>query len=299
MIAGVDRTESLFAGEKIGMAHRIEKHEDVGPALLRLVVDDVAGARRLAASGSRKGIDKTRRRLKRARSVLRVLRRADGSTAANAAERLRKAAWLLADRRDADAVAASARSLHAFAAANDAGFDRVVLALDREARDTQARTTPVAEVDGLLAAAHRDLLIASGAFDGKDLLAEAIGRAYRRGRTAMRRASSSLATPDLHAWRKSVMDLWHLLRLARKRLPPSVRRHTARLGRLDEALGLDHDHAMLAERLALSPVGDPALMQQLALIAEQRHDLEAEAFALGKRIYKDKPKKFRRHLKIT
>jgi hypothetical protein len=55
---------------------------------------------------------------------------------------------------------------------------------------------------------------------------------------------------------------------------------------------------MLAERLALSPEGDPALMQQLSLIADQRLVLESEAFALGARLYRQKPKKFRRQLHL-
>ena len=107
----------------------------------------------------------------------------------------------------------------------------------------------------------------------------------------MRLAASSLATPDLHSWRKAVKDLWYLLRLGRRRLPKRAAGMAAKLGRLGETLGLDHDHAMLAERLALSPTGDPALMRQLSLIARERRWLKSESFALGAGIYKRKPKK--------
>jgi hypothetical protein len=48
----------------------------------------------------------------------------------------------------------------------------------------------------------------------------------------------------------------------------------------------------------LSPTGDPALLEQLSLIAKERRTLEAEAFALGERIYRDKPKKFRRRMSL-
>jgi hypothetical protein len=114
----------------------------------------------------------------------------------------------------------------------------------------------------------------------------------------MRKAETSLATPDLHRWRKSVKHLWHLLVLARARLPTKGRRAAKRLDRLGEMLGSDNDHALLAEKLALSPTGDPKLMSQLGVIARQRNALEAQAFALGKRLYSRKPKAFRNRFKV-
>jgi hypothetical protein len=114
----------------------------------------------------------------------------------------------------------------------------------------------------------------------------------------MRRAESSLSTPDLHRWRKEVKHLWHLLRVARKRLPSRSKAIATKLDRLAEVLGLDHDHAVLAERLALSPTGDPSLMRQLGLIAERRKKLEVEAFELAAELYDAKPRVFSRRLRV-
>jgi CHAD domain-containing protein len=282
------------------MAHRIGKREDIGPALMRLALDDLAEARaELASSGPAAArVHRVRRRLKRVRSVLRVLRPELGAEAARLAGCLRDAARRLADTRDTDAAAASARSLTEAPEADGAGLERVIAMLDREAEDCHAEVASFAEAGNLLAAVEEELSGLDVDADGAALLGRAIERAYRRGRAAMRRATFSLATPDLHEWRKSVKDLWHLIRLARKRLPAAVARRAPRLERLGETLGLDHDHAMLAERLALSPEGDPALMQQLSLIARRRRALEAEAFALGARLYRQKPKAFRRRLRL-
>ncbi len=93
-------------------------------------------------------------------------------------------------------------------------------------------------------------------------------------------------------------DLWHLLRLARARLSDSGQKMAPLLERLGDLLGLDHDHALLAEKLALSPTGDLALMSQLSLIAQRRRELEAEAFDLGDRIYGKSTKAFARSLKL-
>jgi hypothetical protein len=230
--------------------------------------------------------------------VLRVLRPAHGTHVAHLSAQLRDAARLLAETRDTDAAVASARSLMAVADTDGAGLDRVVAMLDREAENRYSEGASVVEVVGLLAAAEDEISTIHDEPDGDDLFCQAIDRSYRRGRTAMRRAIFSLATPDLHEWRKAAKDLWHLIRLARKRLPSAIVERAPRLRRLAETLGLDHDHAMLAERLALSPEGDPALMQQLSLIADQRLVLESEAFALGARLYRQKPKKFRRQLHL-
>ena len=89
-----------------------------------------------------------------------------------------------------------------------------------------------------------------------------------------------------------------LLRLDRKRLPKHGDRIAADLERLGELLGTDNDHAMLAEKLALSPTGDVSLMSQLSLIAKRRNALEAEAFDLGAKIYGQKPDKFVERLKL-
>jgi len=283
------------------MPHRIGKHEDIGLALMRLMVADLAAVRAdLNDAGPPSlAVHRARQRLKRVRCVLRALRPALGAHVSNVSGQLRDAGRLLAGAGDTVAAAESARSLMAVADTEGAGLDRVVAMLDREAQTRHGRAASFAEVVGLLAVAEREIADLDDDVVGDNLLRRAIDRAYRRGRTAMRRATFSLSTPDLHEWRKAVKDLWDLIRLARKRLPSTIAERAPRLKRLGETLGLDHDHAMLAERLALSPEGDPALMQQLSLIARQRVALEAEAFALGAKLYRQKPKKFRRQLRLS
>lgn len=282
------------------MPNRIGRHEDIDLALVRLMVADLEATRADLTDATRPAgsVHRVRQRLKRVRSVLRTLRPALGEKAADLSTQLRDAGRLLAETRDTVAAAASARSLMAVADTEGAGLERVVAMLDREAQSRQFESAPCAEVVGLLSVAEKEIAAIDGDIDGNPLLLRAIDRAYRRGRTAMQRATFSLATPDLHEWRKAVKDLWHLIRLARERLPPAIVERASKLKRLGETLGLDHDHAMLAERLALSPEGDPALMQQLSLIAKQRVALEAEAFALGAKAYRQKPRKFRRRLRV-
>jgi CHAD domain-containing protein len=283
------------------LGHRIGRREAIDQALWRLIFDDLAAARAgLQRNGPREErIHRTRQRLKRTRSLLAVVRPALGDAAQNASKALAGAARLLAGARDADAAAASARGLRAVVpVGEDAGLDRIVAELDQKAAEAHQRAAPVGEVRDRLAAVEADFAKIQRPVDGAGLLERALARAYRKGRHAMRQAETSLATPDLHRWRKAVKDLWHLLKLARKRLPRKARSQVEGLARLGELLGLDHDHAVLAERLALSPTGDPALMRQLSLIARERRNLEAGAFKLGRRLYRKTPRRFEGRMRL-
>ena len=275
---------------------RIGRNEDIGAALPRLFGASLEAAATALASGrpASERVHRARQNLKRARSLLRVLAPALGPGAAAVRGELADAARLLAGARDADAAAASARGIRKKAADADlAGFADVVAALDRKAEEAHAGAIPVARIEGRLRAAGAAAAEAAAAgLAGAALFDRAVRTAYRKGRAAMRRARSSLATPDLHAWRKEVKSLAHLLSCGRDRLPGKAARVAERLDRLGDLLGLDHDHAMLAERLALSPDGSPSLMRQLSIIAAERKRLEAEARALGARVYRRRPRRF-------
>ena len=275
--------------------HRVGKHENAAKALIRLARRDLeSAAREFRTVASREeSVHRVRQRLKRVRTILRVLEPAFGDRAILLRRNLGETARLLATTRDADVVAASARSLAATAEdPQDLGLDRVVTTLDAEAAAAHREKTPIGEVNRRLASAAAIVGGFDASFDGDELIGEAVRRAYARGRKAMNRARQTLATPDLHNWRKSVKQLWFVLRLARKRLPKRAIKIAPELERLGEVLGSDNDQALLAEKLALSPTGDLSLMGQLSLISKQRNTLEAEAFALGDQIYRRKPTGF-------
>lgn len=278
------------------MAYRIHKGENVAKALLRLLVRDLAAARReLTSGGTREErVHRARQRLKRCRTVLRVLEPAFGERAIALRRKLSEAARALAGARDADVVAASARELATGEGGEEAGFDRVATVLGSEAALAHREQMPLRDVNEYFKEAIAEAATFRPEFDGQAILAQALRRAYARGRKAMAIADSTLSTPDLHRWRKAVKDLWYLIRLARKRLPKRISHSAPGLDRLGETLGLGNDAALLAEKLALSPSGDPSLMRQLALIARRRNALEAEAFALGRDLYHHRPKSFAR-----
>ncbi len=289
--------------EGLHVPHHIAKDEDIAAALKRLAGDDLAAARRALSGGRAREarIHGVRQHLKRARTLLRVLEAAPSDGAQAARRSLTTIARMLAGARDADVAVASARELaSATPRAAELGFDRIVATLEQEAARAHEEKAAPAEVDRLLAKLAAEVAaLADNTGDARALLVRGLERIYRRGRRGMRRARQSLATPELHDWRKSVKDLWHLLSLAEERVSRKAQKLTPALQRLSDLLGLDHDHAVLAERLALSPTGDISLMAQLALIADRRRELEAETFELGETIYDESPNTFVRGLQLS
>ena len=93
----------------------------------------------------------------------------------------------------------------------------------------------------------------------------------------------------LHEWRKRVKDLWHHHTLLCS-LWPAVREAAAgEAHALSDRLGDDHDLAMLAAWVEEN--ADPGA-EFFEAVAVRRSRLQAEAVALGARVYAEKPKAF-------
>src|SRR6266540_265028 len=121
-------------------------------------------------------------RIGRHEAVGKALRRLVAADLA-AAQSLSTAARLLAEPRDADVAAASARGLREIAApGEDAGLDRVVAELDRKAEEAHHHAAPVRQVGERLEAAEAALGRLPHDLDGTTLFERALARSYRKGR---------------------------------------------------------------------------------------------------------------------
>jgi CHAD domain-containing protein len=280
------------------MRHSLHKRGDIGAELVAIALADFAAARSLlhARRPLNERIHRVRQHLKWVRSVLRILEPAVGERAARLRRDVAATAKLLAQARDARVAAVSARVISATAAGDEAaGFAQVADALDREVAAAHRERVPLAAVDRELARISRAVARFGAIEDGGALLSAALARAYRRGRRAKEDAERTSATADFHRWRQRTKHLAHVIRLARKLLPARMGALAPRLDALADLLGLDHDHAMLADKIALSSQ-DRAVPQQLAVIARRRRAMEREALELGDAIYARKPKAFSRRV---
>jgi CHAD domain-containing protein len=113
---------------------------------------------------------------------------------------------------------------------------------------------------------------------------------YRSGRRAFARAEDEPTTEHLHEWRKRVKDLWYQQRLLKRAWPGVMKALAAEAKSLSKLLGSDHDLAVLAAELPDDDVLRP-------LIADRRAELQDEAWTLGRRLYAESPKAFRKRLR--
>jgi hypothetical protein len=92
----------------------------------------------------------------------------------------------------------------------------------------------------------------------------------------------------LHQWRKRVKYTWYHLRLLRGAAPGVLEPLTRQFSDLSDALGDDHDLAVLTAQLHDDPAafgGDSEVRRALQLIAAWRVDLQTRARSVGSRLY--------------
>jgi predicted nucleic acid-binding protein len=134
-------------------------------------------------------------------------------------------------------------------------------------------------------------------------------RIYTRGRLAMRAARKRGSIAEMHEWRKRVKDLRHAAQAlgagsSKAAKKGSARARLSKIGRdadrLGEALGEEHDLALLAKRVRGEDVifrGDKAGRKRLqAAIRRRRKRLATRSLKGGAVLYRAKPGRFRKRL---
>jgi CHAD domain-containing protein len=117
-------------------------------------------------------------------------------------------------------------------------------------------------------------------------LATGIATAYARGRREFRASLADATVDGIHDWRKRVKDLWYDARLLEEAWPEQLGALADAAHELADLLGDDHDFAVLAEH-----------REDLAVQCHRRRAaLQDEAFAVGARLYAERPKAFARRI---
>ncbi len=244
-------------------------------------------------------VHETRKRCKEARALARVARPALGRDFDRFNARVRDAAAELSPIRDAHAALTTIDRLRAAAPdACDASFELVRAGqaeLTSEAADTFGPSDPrLTEARRLLAAARRDV----DRWDlprGFEAIERGLQDTYRRGQRLVRRAARTPGDDLIHEWRKAVKQLWYQVRLLEPAAPSVLGPLETSLDGIAEALGDDHDLAVLLEHLAAAPdrYGGAVAIADVGRVARARQDdLRADAFRLAFSVYAERPGSF-------
>jgi CHAD domain-containing protein len=257
-------------------------------------------ARRLIRSDaalSDRTVHEFRKELKKARATLRLLRCGIDRLQYRLIDAgLQQAAKPLAPLRDARVLADALRELRRrhLAASIDPGLRRLGerLAAERASlrRRLRSDSRGLKQALSLLA----ECQARTAGLDASRVDAAVIGsgmrRVYRSARRTFREARAEATVEALHAWRKQAKYLLNQLDVAHRAGDRGIAVLREAVHELVERLGEDHDLAILSARIAEKARSDFGVELLGALIGTRRGNLQREAFGLGRRIFRAKPK---------
>ncbi|MGA3267074.1 MAG: CHAD domain-containing protein [Verrucomicrobiota bacterium] len=284
------------------MAFCFKRKETAAKAVRRLFSERAAVA--LGMLGRKNPLDaahQVRREIKKLRSLLRLTRAELGDPLYRQSnDALRKAAAYLTDARDAQVRLSALNGLAAQFKAKlpRPAFPKLKAAL-RANCDAELRKLE----DGKAFRAIGQILqevrtrIEGADVKGKvwPVIAPGLEKSYRRGREAFQMTCDEPAPESFHAWRKRVKDLFHQLRLLRPVRPGKLNAATAKLQKLGDLLGDDHDLFLL--QAFAGQWGDAEETQLLNhLIGPRQQELRKAALKVGSKFYPEKPSRFTRRM---
>ena len=273
-------------------AYRLKAGEPLPEGIVRITHGRIDNAldelRGTSDSTPEEAVHETRKDLKKLRALLRMMRAELGeNTFARENACFRDAARELAGTRDSDVML---ETLGALELPPGVGFDlRKAIEVERRQNGAGERVGAARDAVAILKEARKrvdDWPLQRNSFDA---LAGGVDRAYRRGRRALKSARREPSVEALHEWRKRVKDLWYPHTLLRALWPPVMAAIGDEAHELSDRLGDDHDLAVLASWVSENAQAGPDLFEA---VERRRAKLQAEAFALGARVYAEKPRAF-------
>jgi CHAD domain-containing protein len=314
------------------VAYRIEPGEPTDAEIRGILAEQLGrAARSLRADGGpdAAAIHDVRKRLKKARSVLRLARADLGAAVARHANgELRRVGRDLARQRDADALVeavdrlatptdtrdradADHRTGGPLTPATAEALDLVRGLLVERAEHVRAAgavdRASALDAARILEQTARWLCLVPAAATGWAALGPGFTRQYRRGRRAFLGLGDHPTVDELHEWRKRVKDLWYHQRLLRRLWTDAQRPMMTAADELSDLLGDDHDLSLLVAHVGAHDLGtgpdirfgalpvaplsvdDQTCLLVAAVATDERVRLQARARWLGTRLYADRP----------
>lgn len=283
---------------------RLDRDEPVGEGLKRVAAGRAEKAiKRLHGIGSGeidevKAVHGARKDTKKLRTVLRLLRdELPKDVYEQEMQCYREAARLLSTARDAEV---KLETLDDLAERTGELPEEAVEAwrriLDRDrAAAINIGSDPGAAIERLEGGLAR---IEGWRLEGNSwgMIEDALKRAYRRGRQAMRAAENDQSETHFHQWRKRAKDLWYALQIVSGAWSETLDPLAGEAHRLSDLLGDHHDLAVLRADLRERRLGEEETRRLETAIDARQTELARAAFPLGRRLYAERPKAFSRRL---
>jgi CHAD domain-containing protein len=275
-------------------AYRLKEGEPLPEAIARVArgridhaIDELRGR---TDSTPVEAVHEARKDMKKLRALLRLVRGELGGQAyARENACFRDAARELAGQRDSDVMLETLRGLTALPAGEGWELRKRIQADQDRNGDGGDRAAAARDAVAILKEARGRVSDWPLEHDSFDALADGLERTYRRGRHEFEAAREEPTVESLHEWRKRVKYLWYHHTLLRSLWPPMMEVAGDEAHALSDHLGDDHDLAMLTAWMEGHGGAGPDFLEA---VDRRRSELQADAFALGARVYAEKPGAF-------
>jgi CHAD domain-containing protein len=289
------------------MAFRLVPGQPVGRSVRQIGIEQIDRVLPKFSGRSKdaNAVHETRKALKRLRALLNLVKPALPKRDYQRRQaRLKRIARSLSGVRDHQILPEAAKKLASYhpALAGDAFAASLTAKLEarRKAAERRFDGGSLLRVQKLLEAARQDFAGLELQEDGFDIVVATLERDYARGRRGCRHAYDAETDDAFHDWRKYVQRHWRQLLLVAPGWPKAIRPQIALARDLAEALGEDHDIALLAAFVAehAEKLGDKAEAEAyLELCRRRQAELRLKARPMGERLFAEKPSSLAARLK--
>lgn len=286
------------------MSYRFERNETISEGVRRIASEQLQSALDGLEAPARDEVagvvHDVRKHCKKLRGLVRLVRPAMGDQYRPVNVLIRDAARYLSSIRDAHALLATfddlltastaPASTPALQAVRNGLVARAEAATDAVTDDDER----VQRARALLRQAHEGVAYWPLSDDVADVIG-GLSKTYARGRKRLADCIADPSDGNLHEWRKRAKYSWYHVRLLQDAAPSVLGPLADRFHDLSDAIGSDHDLAVLTGIFRSAPDefgGADAVREAQLLIDGHRLDLQRRAVRLGVRLYVETPEAF-------
>lgn len=280
----------------------LHRRETLRHGLLRtseILINSVTAHPELSGDDEQ-AIHRIRTTIKRLRALLRLIRPAvDNAFFDRENERLRTSARLLSFARDSEVARDTLKTLVESDQSAQEAVNTVLPRLEKRVQRAKAHEPNVTDVIQRLERTRRSFRQLKFHGTDQEIIKAGIRKVYGQGRRRMKAAIETGQESAYHRWRIRAKNLYYELQFLEPVRPKPLRRMVRRLSKLQDRLGLDHDMIVLRSELKKTPEafgGDDAVQRIVSSLDHQTHKLRRAAEPLGRKIWRQKPRRFSRRL---
>jgi len=245
-------------------------------------------------------IHDVRTTIKRLRALLRLIRPVVGETFFNRENtRLRMAGQRLAVVRDTEVARETLKNLSVSGKPEKEAVAAALAGLERKAESGSDLEKALSDTKEDLKETRRNLEQLRLVKGEWEVVGTGLQDVYRQSRKRMNTALQDRGDEAFHKWRIRVKSLFYELELLEPVWPKRMDKMTARLSKLQDKIGLDHDIAVLKAFLRKTPDkfgGTEAVDRVIRRLEGKSQKLRSAAEPLGEKIFAEKPRQFVRKL---